>query len=108
MSNPIDVTILNYIVDVEELYSAITDTFAELIDLGEDETFRRLLISNKLNQDVVIRFYNITTEAYSELAIPADAQYALDWFRHNGVIEIKYKTDAPTVGYFKFVSWRGE
>lgn len=104
----IDDTILNSPVDFEKPYSEITDTFTELIDLGTDETYRGLSVANETDADIVIDFYNKALNEYFPVNYVAGSRFSFDRFSHNGVIRIKYKTDAPTEGYFKITSWRAE
>jgi hypothetical protein len=101
-------TLSNFLVDTIKEFDEITDSFTELVDLGKAFTYRHLLISNTLDKDVVIDFVNTPNV---ELIIPAGSpsfDMVMDDFRHFDLIQIKYVSDAPTIGQIKFVSWRGE
>lgn len=102
-----DSTIINNPVETIKDYSGITDTFAEMVDLGTNYVYRGLLIASSLDQDVKIKFKN-TVQGNPEMTIQANHESGFDNFRHNDVIEIKYPATAPTSGKIQFISWRAE
>ena len=102
MANP---TRKNYISDVTKAFGDITGGYTELVDLGEEYLYRRLLIYSSLDESVTLKFTNTLT---SELVVPVNWEFALDDFWHDSVIEIKHNGDAPTEGFLKIESWRGE
>ena len=100
-----DNTLLNFVKETVKAYGDITDSYTQLVDLGADYVFRRMLIYNTLDKDVIIKFTNTETV---EKTLRAGIDYGFDEFRHNGVIEIKSVGDVPTSGLIEFTSWRGE
>lgn len=103
----LDPIIINSPIDNEVAYSAITSNFTTLVDLETAYTYRGMMIINATDVDIVLNFRNENLEEDFPVNYPPGA-YVFDEFRHNGVIGIKYKSDAPTSGFFKKVSWRGE
>jgi len=107
-------TLYNWLKDTEIAYDEITDAFTEIVNLGIQVMFRRLMIYTTLDQPVFLRFYNPLSEVWSVLKIPAKPADApgfslvFDQFQHNGSLELKHETGfAPTEGALKLVTWRG-
>lgn len=101
-----DPTLANYIVDTTKTYGAITDVYATFVDLGVDYIYRALLIYSSLDTEVLLKFTNSAGDR--ELDVPPGWSIALDAFRHNNVIEIKYPGTESTEGYIKMLNWRAE
>lgn len=100
-----DSTIKNNPRSVQKLYSEITDTFTELIDLDMTYAYNALAVSSTLDQPVVLQFTN-SEQSNPELLIPADFSIVLDSFMHDNVIKIKYADSAPSGGGIWLTSWR--
>ncbi len=100
-----DNTLLNFLKETVKNFGDITGSYTQLVDLGKNYVFRRLLIYNTLDEDVMIKFIN--TEIV-EKTIRAGVNIGFDEFRHNDVIQIKHLGSAPTAGLIELTSWRGE
>jgi len=96
----------NWLIDTNKAFGDIPAAYATLVDLGVELIYRRLLILNTLNADVIIKFTN--TSGTVEKLIRANVSSGFDEFWHNDIIEIKYVSSAPTAGFIDFTSWRGE
>ena len=102
-----DTTLYNNPREAIKQFSEITDTFAEIIDLGDTKIYRGLLILSSLDEDVQLQFTN-AEQGNPEMTVQSQTTLAFDDFRHNDVIKIKYTGSAPTSGKFQMISLRAE
>lgn len=92
----------NYFREAIKDYSDITSDFKTLIDLEKDFIDENILLINRTNGEIVLKFYNGDDSTLTTLF--SHSFEAQDNFPHNGLIEFKY-TIEPTTGSFKIKSW---
>lgn len=101
-----DPTLANYVVDTIVDWDAVSATYEEFVDLGDDYIFRGFDLYSSLDTAVTIKFTN--TSGDSEVVVPPAWKLPIPGLAHNGVIEIKHNGAAPTEGFIKMLNWRAE
>lgn len=89
----------NQIIESIKAFGVIPAVFGTLIDLGTDYSYTHFLVTNSLDNDVVIKF------GTNEITFKANKDIWIDNFIFNDIIEYKYKTLAPTVGDLQVICY---
>jgi hypothetical protein len=91
--------VLNDIRDNTISYAVITDAYTELFDLQDSRNYNNIVLSSTLDEAVMLKFGN------SELLVDKNQTVSLESFYHNGLVQIKYTSIAPTEGTFRMINW---
>ena len=113
MSTITDDTLYNWAKDTIVNWDEVAASFTEFVDLGTDYMFRALQIYSTLDAPVIFRIFNPVSSSWHEIYVPSKGGsvsfgQSLDNFLHNGSMELKYASSAPTEGFIKFLTWRAE
>ena len=92
---------LNTEVNALKAFGDVPAAFGTLIDVGTSITSTNLMLYNSTDVNITIKF----VESSLEMIIPAGVGITQSPFLHNGLIEYKYTTVAPTSGEFLIKSW---
>jgi len=90
---------INIIEDVIKAFGDVPAALGTLIDLGDNYTYTHFFVINSLNSDTIIKF------GTKEITFPSGKDIWLDDFKHNNVIQYKYKSSAPTSGSLQVISY---
>jgi len=82
-------------------FGDVPASFGTLIDVGTDQFSTTLIVYNATNQDITLNI----AETSTEIPMPAGLGITQYPFPHNGIIQYKYTSSAPTSGYLLIKSW---
>jgi hypothetical protein len=106
MSLPIDgQQFKNLIKEANMAFGSVPAAYGTLIDLGSNNMYDHIDIISTLDDEVTLKFAADNEGNQNELIIPAGDSTVYDNFVHNGIVQIKYNSSAPTSGAFKLRSW---
>ena len=94
-------TSINSEVNALKAFGDIPAAYGTLIDIGVDQFSTSMMMFNGTDVDIIIRYQ----ETSQTETIPAGLGWAKYPFTHNGEIQYKYVSGAPTSGYFLIKSW---
>jgi len=91
---------LNNIEEGSLAFGSVGAGYSTILALGTSQVYAHLLISNSLNQDIVLRFGGA-----NEMTISASESRTMDGVILNGNIEIKHNGAAATAGTIYLNAW---
>ncbi len=94
-------TSINFEINALFPYVSVPASFGTLIDVGTDDYHTSFELYNGTNADITINF----VEGSVEKVILAGVGISRYPFVHNGVIQYKYTSSAPTTGSVMISSW---
>lgn len=87
-------------------FASVPSSFQTLINLGLFQTKRSIVLKNRLDVDLKLRFSGDTSldTIIKEITLKTNKDYILNSFNHDGILQYKYDT-APSSGVVEVLSW---
>jgi hypothetical protein len=90
----------NIIKEGSKAHGDITANYTDLIDLGDDSSFKSIIIENTTNQELSLKFGS------NEITIATSKTLTFNNFFHGGTIQVKHNGAAPGSGKIVTRSWK--